>query len=124
MDETKKSPTLDDIETRLNAARSHKDARPGGSPREGRANAKGMGVAVRIGVELVCAVGVGVGIGYVLDRWLGTTPWLMALFLLLGGAAGVMNVYRVVKGLDDTIGLGQAIRRKEELENSSRQSEK
>jgi ATP synthase protein I len=34
------------------------------------------------------AVAIGAGIGYLLDRWLGTSPWLLVVFLLFGVAAG------------------------------------
>jgi ATP synthase protein I len=34
-------------------------------------------------------------IGFVLDRWLGTKPWLMLLMLFAGFAVGVMNVIRI-----------------------------
>lgn len=74
---------------------------------------------MRIGVELVTTVLVGVGIGWALDTWLGSAPWLMVLFLFLGGAAGVMNVYRVVKGLDDSVGLGQAMERKKRRDDAA-----
>ena len=72
----------------------------------------GAGVGVRIGVELVAGIGVGSLIGYGLDAWLGTRPWLMVVFFFLGAAASVMNMYRAVQGLDDSVGLGQAQRRK------------
>ena len=36
----------------------------------------------------------GAGLGWVLDRWLGISPWGMIVFLLLGFAAGVLNVMR------------------------------
>ncbi|MBV9756123.1 MAG: AtpZ/AtpI family protein [Alphaproteobacteria bacterium] len=52
-------------------------------------------VGLRVGVELVAALVVGVGIGWLLDRWLHTRPVFLAIFVLLGGAAGVRNVYRV-----------------------------
>jgi ATP synthase protein I len=32
-----------------------------------------------------------------LDRWLGTRPWLMLVMLFLGFAVGVMNVLRISK---------------------------
>ena len=52
-------------------------------------------VGLRVGVELVAALAVGVGIGWLLDRWLHTKPVFLAIFLLLGGAAGVRNIYRI-----------------------------
>ena len=55
-----------------------------------------MGIGVRVGVELVAAMAVAVAIGFGLDRWLHTSPWLLGLFVLLGGAAGVANVWRLM----------------------------
>jgi ATP synthase protein I len=37
---------------------------------------------------------VGAAVGWVIDRWLGISPWGMIVFLLLGFAAGVLNVMR------------------------------
>jgi len=34
-------------------------------------------------------------VGWMLDRWLGTKPWLMLVMLFLGFAVGVMNVLRI-----------------------------
>ena len=48
----------------------------------------------RLSTELVAGVLIGAGIGWVLDKWLGITPWGMIVFLLLGFAAGVLNVMR------------------------------
>lgn len=48
----------------------------------------------RLSVELVAGVLVGAGIGWILDRWLSVSPWGMIVFLLLGFAAGVLNVMR------------------------------
>ena len=67
---------------------------------------------MRISVEMIVTVAVGAAIGYALDAWLGTAPLLMVVFLFLGAAAGVSNVYRVVKGLDDGVGLGRAMEEK------------
>jgi ATP synthase protein I len=49
----------------------------------------------RLSTELVAGVLIGAGIGWLLDRWLGISPWGMIVFLLLGFAAGVLNVMRV-----------------------------
>jgi ATP synthase protein I len=61
--------------------------RPGADP---SAIARGF----RLSTELVAGVLVGAAIGWALDRWLGISPWGMIVFLLLGFAAGVLNVMR------------------------------
>jgi ATP synthase protein I len=48
----------------------------------------------RLSVELVAGVLLGAGIGWLLDWWLGISPFGMIVFLLLGFAAGVLNVMR------------------------------
>jgi F0F1-type ATP synthase assembly protein I len=37
------------------------------------------------GIDNALAVAVFFGIGFALDHWLGTTPWLMIVFVVLGG---------------------------------------
>jgi ATP synthase protein I len=53
------------------------------------------GIGLRVGVELVSALVVAVAIGYGLDRLFGTLPILTAVFVPLGGAAGILNVWRL-----------------------------
>jgi ATP synthase protein I len=48
----------------------------------------------RLSTELVAGVLVGAALGWLLDRWLGISPWGLIVFLLLGFAAGVLNVMR------------------------------
>jgi len=45
--------------------------------------------------HLVGAPAGGFIIGLLLDRWLGTQPWLMLTMLFLGFAAGFINVMRI-----------------------------
>src|SRR3954463_14307439 len=45
--------------------------------------------------HLVGAPAGGFVIGLLLDRWLGTQPWLMLTLLFLGFAAGFINVIRI-----------------------------
>jgi ATP synthase protein I len=70
----------------------------------GPSSKAGMGLGFRIGLELVVAVAVGVGLGWAFDRWLGTRPWGLLVFVFLGIGAGMSNVYRVVKGLGMGVG--------------------
>jgi ATP synthase protein I len=57
-------------------------------------------VALRAGIEMVGTLAVGVGIGWALDLWLGTGPWLLVVFFFVGAAAGMLNVYRAMSGMD------------------------
>lgn len=57
----------------------------------------GLAQAFRFAVELVVGVGVGGFIGWALDRQFGTGPWLLVLFILLGFAAGMLNVIRAAQ---------------------------
>jgi ATP synthase protein I len=41
-----------------------------------------------------CPLGGGI-VGWLLDRWLGTRPWLLLVMLFLGFAVGVWNVIRI-----------------------------
>lgn len=59
--------------------------------------ASAAGVGVQITADLLAGVLVGAGGGYVLDMILGVRPIMLAVFLLFGGAAGFLNVYRTVK---------------------------
>lgn len=57
-----------------------------------------MGVAFRVSVEIIAAVAVGVGIGMLIDYGFDSGPWGLLVFTLLGGIAGMFNVYRLAKG--------------------------
>jgi ATP synthase protein I len=95
---------------RLNEGLGH--ARKAGRPSDSsgadrQATASGYARGFRLSSELVAGVLVGAGLGWLIDRWLGVSPWGLIVFLLLGFAAGVLNVMRsagVVAGpaFDDT----------------------
>ncbi|SLN67155.1 ATP synthase protein I [Roseivivax jejudonensis] len=68
-------------------------------------------MAWRLVIELVAGLGIGFGIGYGLDILVGTTPFLMVIFTLLGFVAGVKTMIRSAneiqqKGLLDASGDG------------------
>jgi ATP synthase protein I len=94
----------DDLDARIRAA-SARHIPESASTEAGSPSSGGIGMGFRIGVEVVSALVVGTLIGLALDRWLGTAPWFVILFFLLGSGAGVMNVYRIVNGLGYAVGL-------------------
>jgi len=98
---------LEKLDARLkHAAEGARKSGPGGLPRD-RPPANALGLALRVGVELVSALAVGLAIGWLLDAWLETRPWLMLAFILLGGAAGILNVYRMARGFGYAVGYKQ-----------------
>jgi ATP synthase protein I len=64
------------------------------SEAERAATASGYARGFRLSSELVAGVLVGAGLGWLIDRGFGTSPWGLMIFLLLGFAAGVLNVMR------------------------------
>ena len=87
------------FEERLKAARSRQGLDvPPPSSAGNSGDLGGMspwGIGLRVGIELVSALVVAVAIGYGLDYWFGTRPILTAVFVLLGGAAGILNLWRM-----------------------------
>ena len=55
---------------------------------------------LRIGAEFVAAILVGSGIGYLIDMFVGTSPWALLIMFMVGFAAGIVNVTRVVAELN------------------------
>jgi len=90
-DEAALSARLQRLGDRLNDVSRHSENDPG--PRVA-ADASAFARGFRLSTELVAGVLVGAGIGWLLDRWLGISPWGLIVFLLLGFAAGVLNVMR------------------------------
>ena len=52
-----------------------------------------LGVLSTVGITMVAATVIGLFIGLKLDKVFGTSPWLTALFLLLGLIAGFRNLF-------------------------------
>ena len=87
------SARLRQLETKLDRKR---DAAPARDERfEGSSSGpSALGRAFRMSTEFVAGVIAGGGLGWLFDRWLGTSPWGLIVFLLLGFAAGVYNVMK------------------------------
>lgn len=88
---------LDQFDAKLKAARERMgESESGELAREGTS----LGYGFRLSVELLAGLLVGLGMGYVIDGWLGTRPWFMLVFMILGLAAGVLNVMRVSRQME------------------------
>jgi len=57
------------------------------------------GLAYAAALSLFAAVVAGLIIGWLLDRWLGTRPWLLVLGIVLGAAAGFFEFIRAASKL-------------------------
>ncbi len=90
----------DDLDALGEKIRRSKD-RHGRERMDGARHASPLGVAFRIMTELVVAVMAAVLAGWGLDSYFGTWPWMLLVFTPLGMAAGVLNVLRAAKALDD-----------------------
>ncbi|HEY3222750.1 MAG TPA: AtpZ/AtpI family protein [Pseudolabrys sp.] len=90
-DEAALSARLQRLGRRL--AKANRPSENGSSPRQ-TADPSAIARGFRLSTELVAGVLVGAAIGWLLDRWLGISPWGLIVFLLLGFAAGVLNVMR------------------------------
>ena len=98
------------LNSRLKNARDHIQD-PLNQPGPEKAEKGGaLGLAFRVSVEIVSAVAIGVCIGWLLDSWLGTTPWLLVVFIVLGFAAGIMNVYRLAAGFGYAAGYTKRVK--------------
>lgn len=70
--------------------------RDGAAAKSGSEHAPGLnwGSGLQVGVELVAGLIGGCLLGWVLDRWLATSPLFLIVFFLLGAAAGMLNAMR------------------------------
>jgi ATP synthase protein I len=57
------------------------------------------GIAYAAAFTLFASVAAFTGLGWLLDRWLGTQPWLMVVGLVLGAAAGFFEFVRLTSKL-------------------------
>ena len=88
----------DQFKTRLKIAKSKAKAKY--SNKNNTSNSS-IGIAFKMSTELVAAVAVGTIIGFILDNWFGTKPWLILIFFFIGVIAGVMNVVKSAKRMQE-----------------------
>ena len=87
----------DDLKTRLKIAKTKSSSR---NP-DKIVNSSSMGSAFKLSTDLVAHVVVGTIIGFILDSWFDTKPWLIIIFFFLGSAAGILNVIKTAKQMQE-----------------------
>lgn len=93
-DDGKPASVTTDLAARIARAQGERKVGADAERASATKDMSGMSRGLRLGSEFIAAILVGAGIGYLLDLWLGTSPWIMLVMLLVGFAAGVMNVTR------------------------------
>jgi ATP synthase protein I len=99
---------LDSLGEKLAEAKGRHGKIPGPEP---QSHGAALGQALRLGMELVAGVAVGGFIGWALDRFLGTAPLLMVVFLGLGATAGILSVVRTAKRMQAAAPSGKDLPR-------------
>jgi ATP synthase protein I len=89
-EDTELSKRLRTLGKRLDKQRAERESETD-TPAAGR---PGFGTALRLGADFVAGVVVGAAIGWGFDALLGSSPWGLIVFLLLGFAAGILSVLR------------------------------
>jgi ATP synthase protein I len=85
-----------DLASRIASAQRERNVEANRASNMSPSDMSGMARGMRIGTEFIAAILVGAGLGYLVDLGLGTKPWGLLIFLLVGFAAGILNVIRVV----------------------------
>ena len=88
----------DPFKTRLEIAKKKVSKRKLYKDKEPRSN---IGTAFKMSTELVSAVAVGTIIGFILDKTFGTKPWLILIFFFAGVIAGIVNVFKSAKNMQE-----------------------
>jgi len=66
-------------------------------------NAASLGKALKISTEFIASVVVGSTIGFLLDTWFGTKPLLIICFFFMGVAAGILNIFKAAKKMNEKL---------------------
>jgi ATP synthase protein I len=90
---------LNDFKTRLKIAK--KKLKNSSKNVENNGNSSSMGTAFKLSTDLVAHVAVGTIIGFILDSSFDTKPWLIIIFFFLGSIAGILNVIKTAKQMQE-----------------------
>lgn len=92
LDEDKR---IDALQERIDKASHKEEART--KPRGGEVDGN-YRLGNRVLADLLGGIGGGALIGWVLDRFIGTSPWLLLVFMFLGIVVAFRNIIRISSG--------------------------
>ncbi len=61
-------------------------------------NTDSLNIYYRVGTEILAGLIIGAGIGRTIDQWLNTFPLFLIIFFILGGVAGIYNLWGILTG--------------------------
>ncbi|MEM1134065.1 MAG: AtpZ/AtpI family protein [Pseudomonadota bacterium] len=83
---------LDSLDDRLDRLEAERSNRGGKKSVEADPNYR---MGTRVLADLIAGVAGGLLFGWLFDSWLGTSPWLMLVFLFLGIIVAFRNIMRL-----------------------------
>ena len=88
-------PSPKDLEERIAAARDRAARGTGPDPgtAPGADNAGALAFGLRVGGQFVAAVVGGGGLGWLIDRWLGTSPFGLLILMVVFFGLALVNVW-------------------------------
>ena len=95
MDEKNLENKQDNLEEKINLALSKKKVIDG---RKKLIDKSFSSTLSRVATELLAGLIVGAGIGIMIDNWVDTKPLFLIICFLIGGFAGIYNLWRQVTG--------------------------
>ena len=87
---------LDELDRRIAAAQAAREPAPSAESKYRKAN-----LAWQMVIELVAGMLIGLGMGWSLDWLFGTLPLFLAIFGILGFAAGVLTMMRTARRVQE-----------------------
>jgi len=85
-------PRITSLEKRIERVEQIERVRTGQRDEQADKNTR---LGNRVLAELIGGLAGGALVGWVLDRFLGTQPWLLLVFLFLGIIVAFRNIYRI-----------------------------
>ncbi len=80
---------------------------------------QGLNIAFRLGTEMTVATLLGAGMGHGIDHYFGTKPWGIVVGVVLGGAAGMLNVYRAAQAMTEELNSAEEKNKQDQDQNNT-----